>query len=75
VLFLIFMLAHTSERDPRNHVGYRCERKIYTYIRGKSAISGFVGGMHAFVLWLVGLQVQTRQRRRAQALQVRVHND
>jgi len=75
VLFLIFMLAHTSERDPRNHVGYRCERKIYTYIRGKSAISGFVGGMHAFVLWLVGLQVQTRQRRRAQALQVQVHND
>lgn len=60
VLFLIFMLAHTSERDPRNHVGYRCERKIYTYIRGKSAISGFVGGMHAFVLWLVGLQVHAR---------------
>jgi predicted PurR-regulated permease PerM len=59
------MLAHTSERDPRNHVGYRCERKIYTYIRGKSAISGFVGGMHAFVLWLVGLQVHSPTTPRA----------
>jgi len=56
VLFLVFMLAHASDRGPRDRVKQRVERQIFIYIRGKSGISAFVASMHALVLFSVGLQ-------------------
>ena len=36
---------------------WQVTRQIFVYIRGKGGISAFVGGCHALVLWLVGLDL------------------
>jgi AI-2 transport protein TqsA len=56
VLFLVFMLAMPPSEDT-DVVSRRVERQIFVYIRGKSAISAFVGVCHASVLWAVGLEL------------------
>jgi len=55
VLFLVFLLAHAGEEPAADAVAARVNNQIFIYIRGKSSISAFVGGMHAAVLWSVGL--------------------
>ena len=59
VLFLVFMLLpHGSDTNDATSdpVTKRVERQIFVYIQGKSAISAFVGGCHAVVLWVIGLR-------------------